>query len=248
MADILLSTRNLWPQNFSAATSGLDLMVDDQTFLGVIGPDQTAQSAWLQTLAGIELPAQGQVMYKGQDLARMQKHIWQHSRIELAYLSQNTALLSVLPTLENILLPALHHQLGVRNELLDTLHDMLQAMGFNNWDKLKKLPAFIDELAYSQAMIARALLLKPKVIFINNAFRMLDTRNLFSLFDYIRHYADTHHAALVLYSHEAKYACQHARSMLFVTRDQTVHYPRMDDFRVTDKADVLHYLNEHDLR
>lgn len=245
MNNILINARNIWPQQAelqSSATIDIDILAG--TLYGFIGPDSSLVSAWLQTLAAIEPPASGQVQFMGQDTSNPDRNAWQKLRINLAYLNHHSALLSVLSTQENILLPALYHQLDTRESLLEKMSAMLEKIGFADMSNLTKLPAYIDEISYSQAMLVRIALTNPKVIVIDNTLRHFDERTSRKMLAFIKDYLANAGASLLLHDDDAEFVLNNANKIIYVDTDCLLQFNDRSELQASGNHHVLQYLNE----
>jgi ABC-type multidrug transport system ATPase subunit len=90
----------------------------------------------------------------------------------IAYLNYHSNLLSVLNGVENVTLPALYHQLGSSDEIDRQAAALLAELDYGA-DHLI-LPSFMLTLQKRHLLIARALMLHPKMLFIENPFADLE--------------------------------------------------------------------------
>jgi ABC-type transporter Mla maintaining outer membrane lipid asymmetry ATPase subunit MlaF len=246
MPDILINARNIWPQHVEANSSAdINIEIYPDTVYGFIGPNSSLISAWLQTLAAIEPPASGELHFMGENTANPDRDHWQKLRLNLAYLNHRSALLSVLSTQENILLPALYHQLASRQDLLDQMLVLLQKIGFTDMDNLNSLPAYIDEISYTQAMLVRTVLTRPRVIVIDNALRHFDERTFRKMLNFLREYMESTHATLLLHDDNAEFIINNFKNIIFADNGCLLQFNDQTDFQSSDNRHVLQFL--HDL-
>lgn len=134
---------------------------------------------YLQMLAGLTEPELGVIEHFVE-----QRETPAHSHFPgIAYLDCNSALLSILNGLENVKLPALYHQLGTRQEIENQAQTLLGELQYDGNHAL--LPAFMPMLQKRHLLIARALMLKPQVLFIENPFADLELEEAAILGDYL---------------------------------------------------------------
>ena len=188
---------------------------------------------------------QGELHVFGRNVAEMSKQEWQDMRVKLSYLNDDTKLLSVLGTLENILLPSLYHKLGTRDELMKIAQDLLDQIGFENRDSLRSLPAYIDDYEYCQAIIVRALLLQPKILVMDNVFRMLDSKSADKLMTFILQYVKSHGIALLFHVSNLDFTLDHANRILFVMNRFMLQFNDKHDLQVSGNEVLIKYLQDH---
>ena len=245
MSDVLIKARNIKPQltdTPSSLAADIDILADN--IYGFIGPDSSQISAWLQTLAAIEPPASGEVLFMDKKTTNIDRSSWQALRNSIAYLNSRSALVSVLSTQENILLPALYHQLATRETLLDQMSILLIEIGFADMENLTKLPAYLDEVSYSQAMLVRVALTKPRVVVIDNTLRHFDERNSRKLLSFIKNYIANTQASLLLQDDDANFVIKNATKFVFIDENSLLQFNTRNDLQSSDNISVQHYLHE----
>ncbi|HEY9052277.1 MAG TPA: ATP-binding cassette domain-containing protein [Gammaproteobacteria bacterium] len=244
--NVLISGRQLRPAFAGqSGLAGVTIDIKDSSIVGVIGPDAKFKSGWLKILAGIENIHQGELHIFGRNVAEMSKQEWQSMRVNLSYLNEETKLLSVLGTLENILMPSLYHKLGQRNELLLKAQGLLDEIEFENRDSLRSLPAYIDDYEYCQAIIVRALLMRPKILVIDNVFRKLEAEFADKLMAFIMQYVKNHGVALLFHVSKPDFVLEHANRILFVMHRFMLQFNDKQDVKVSGNEDLIKYLQDH---
>ena len=245
MTEVLINAIQLFPQTSCQPTPvGSDLKIVTDTVYGFIGPDSACISSWLQTLAVIAPPAQGQVLFRQQPTHHTNRSQWQQLRLNIAYLNQHSALMSALVTQENILLPALYHQLDTRPSLLEKMTALLARIGYANLDSLTELPAYIDELAYSQAILIRAVLTRPAVIIIDNTFRHFDERTSRKLLAFLKAYAAESHAALLIHDDDSQFVMSSVDKIVYADEHGLEEFMSRNEMQASTRPHVLQYLRD----
>lgn len=245
MNNILINARNIRPQHDGLQPDiTSDIEIRAGAIYGFIGPDSLLVSAWLQTLAAIEPPASGQVQFMGLNTVNPDRNAWQKLRINLAYLNHHSALLSVLSVQENILLPALYHQIGKREELMVQMQAMLQKIGFADMNNLTKLPAYIDEVSYCQAMLVRVVLTSPQVIVIDNTLRHFDERTSRKMLAFLRDYLATTRASLLLHDDDAEFVQKSASRIVYIDSGCLLQFNDRHELQTSGNSHVLQYLED----
>lgn len=245
MTDILINARDITPLNTDIpSASAVTLQIHANTIYGFIGPDASQVSAWLQTIAAIEPPATGDIQFMGQKTTDLDRTGWQALRNNIAYLNADSALLSVLSTQENILLPALYHKLATRDHLTVQMARLLDQIGFSDMMNLAKLPAYIDELSYTQAMLVRVVLANPRIIVIDNTLRHHDDRNSRNMLVFIKSYLATAQASLLLHDDNADFVIRNANKIVFVDKECVMQFNSRSELQASDDQRVIQYLQE----
>jgi polar amino acid transport system ATP-binding protein len=149
----------------------LDLDITRGEAVSIIGPDSSGKGNWLRTICGREAPQSGSVRIKGINTRSLSEQEWTLTRMKVAYLHQDIALLSAANGMANVLAPAFYHRLDKKTgdgvlaasalELLEEIDPDIN---------LDDLPAYISKDHQFKIAVARALLLKPEVLALNNPF------------------------------------------------------------------------------
>jgi len=108
----VIHCEKLVPQQlpFDYAGSALDFDLAAGEVSSIIGPDYSGKGNWIRTLCGLEELSPGALHIDGIDTLNLSADDWVKTRIKVAYLHEDTALLSAVNGLVNTLVPALYHQ------------------------------------------------------------------------------------------------------------------------------------------
>lgn len=245
MTDILINARQITPQHIvDLPSSAVDIDIVANTHYGFLGPDSSSISAWLQTIAAITPPARGKLQFLGQDTTRLDRNSWQAMRNNIAYTNKDNALLSVLSTQENILLPALYHKLDTRESLTAQMTTLLHQIGFTDMSNLARLPAYLDELSYFQAMLVRIILTNPRIVIIDNSMRHIDERTSRKLVEFLKLHLAKSRATLLLHDDDADFVIRNTSKFIFVGNHFLLQFNSRNELQDSDNEHVLQYLHE----
>lgn len=230
MKSVLIASQLLPEFDSPVSAAAIDLAMDSDTVLGVIGPDMSIKSAWIKCLTGIEASAQGELMINEHDAIGMSRKDWQQLRTECVYMDDETALVSVFNVQENILLPASYHKLNTRQALLQRMETLLQQLGFKHPRHLSELPAYVDDLEIVQAIIARALLLQPALVSIGNIFNLIGRHQASELLAKTMAWSNTEKIATILGFHNNSLTLKYATALLYVSDSQSCYYKTREEY------------------
>lgn len=127
---ILLTASNIIPvAEHMFACPALNLEINDTSIISMIGPQSSSKSIWLKTLTGFNAMAQGELTILQHDIRKINRQQWLNLQKDISYVGEDSALLSALTLMENILLPALYHKMGEREDLINRAYSLLNQLG-----------------------------------------------------------------------------------------------------------------------
>ena len=156
----------------TVAEKPLDLAVGRGEMVCLIGPKATGKTQLLRALAGLEPPAAGTVDLLGRRTDALDADGWLDLRRRAAFITSDAPLLSVVEAVTNVTLPAMYHRIGDPATVRAEAIALLERLGWHGDNSL--LPAFLDEHQRRLLALARCLILKPVVLFVDEPFRMID--------------------------------------------------------------------------
>lgn len=217
----LIQTRQMRPhlESHNYVVNDLDIQIKAGELVCVVGPDHSGKTGYLRALAGIDCPAQGAVLIFEHDTAAYTRKNWLEVRKDVCFVGHDTALISSLDGLQNVVLPALYHQCGSAVDLYRKARAMLEDIGVHEYEGI--YPALISKLRRQKLMLVRALLLEPRILVLDNPFATLDILAVSTLNDFIIDRMRQSGFALVMATDELEFVKRHDVKILFVARGKT---------------------------
>jgi len=145
---------------------GIDLRIEEQDYLVILGASGSGKSTLLNILSGLEKPDQGEVLYDGENIASLsESQLTKFRKNQVAFIFQQYYLLQELTVVQNVKMGA---HLAKNQDYLP----IIEAMGLK--EKLHQYPSELSGGEQQRVAIARALAKKPKVLFLDEPTGALD--------------------------------------------------------------------------
>lgn len=182
------------------ALDGVDFTMYRGEFCAIVGPSGSGKSTLLNMLAGLEKPTKGKIVIAGQHIEQMtENQLVAFRRENVGFIFQSYNLLNTLNAVENVALPLSFR--GVSKKVRMPLAEKyLELVGLQ---KQKKHMA--NEMSGGQQQrvgIARALVVKPKIIFADEPTGNLDSRTTMEILQLMRRIVREQNQTLVMVTHD----------------------------------------------
>lgn len=220
---------------------GLDLSVEDGQIVVLLGPSGSGKSSILRLLLGFATPAAGRILIGGEEASSAGAIIVPPEERDLAVVFQDLALWPHLSVRGNLAfgLDARGVEAHVRDE---RIRDVLARVGLA--DKERRRPGALSGGERQRAAIARALVLEPRAVLLDEPLSNLDAqhkRQLLELF----HALFKEHATTVLYvTHDLREAAVLADRIAVLEEGRIVQQGSIDELRRTPNTDFVRALIE----
>lgn len=182
------------------ALQGLDLVVEPEEVVAVVGRSGSGKTTLLNVLAGIEAPTAGAALVAGHDLAAMgERERDSYRRSVVGYTLQHSQanLASDLSGLENVMLP-MHS--GTRAERRQRGIDLLEAMGIPTL--AERFPGQLSGGEAQRLAVAIAMVNEPRLVLFDEPTAELDSHTSAELLADMRALLSALGAAAVIVTHD----------------------------------------------
>ncbi len=155
------------------ALDKVNLEIDINDFISIMGPSGSGKSTLLHLLSGLDRPTSGTLNYDGRDIYSFSdKELSAFRRRSIGFIFQQFNLLPVLTAKENIIMPLL-----LDKKQPDEVYLMQLAKLLGISDRLNHLPHELSGGQQQRVAIARALIAKPDIIFADEPTGNLDSKS-----------------------------------------------------------------------
>lgn len=199
------------------ALLGVTLSIEQGSFVAVMGASGSGKSTLLHILGLLDRPTSGRYFFDGHDTARLSDRQRAHFRNErIGFVFQSFNLLARTSVLDNVILPLQYSRIPAR-EHRRRAYEALKRVGMD--DRLEHTPGQLSGGEKQRTAIARALVVRPHVVFADEPTGNLDSRtgkSVMELFDRLHKEGHT----VILITHEQP-AADYAQRIIML-RDGSV--------------------------
>ncbi|PKP25366.1 MAG: ABC transporter ATP-binding protein [Bacteroidetes bacterium HGW-Bacteroidetes-2] len=153
--------------------NGFNLTLFEGENLVLMGKSGSGKSVMIKCLVGLMHPDRGSVELLGQDIAQLSLSEMNNLRTNIGFLFQGSALYDSMTVRENLEFPLRRHTKKLTEEETDTLvMEALENVGLTH--TVDWMPEELSGGMQRRIALARALILKPKIIFYDEPTTGLD--------------------------------------------------------------------------
>jgi putative ABC transport system ATP-binding protein len=205
----------------STAVKALDhvnLSVEPQEFVAIMGPSGSGKSTLLHLLGGLDTPTEGRVLLDGVDLSKLSdKELTVLRRNKIGFVFQFFNLIPVLTVLENVALPLVLNG-SPQGEAIERAKVWLKRMELA--DRMHRRPSELSGGEQQRVALARALVTEPAVILADEPTGNLDSRRAEEMMGWLRRAVDEWGRTVVMVTHDPRMAA-YADRIIFM-KDGTI--------------------------
>ena len=219
------------------ALDAVSLELADGRFTAIMGPSGSGKSTLMHCLAGLDDLTSGQVFVGDVELGSLSdRELTLLRRERLGFVFQSFNLVPTLSAAENIALPALLAGTRTDEEWVDSVID---AVGLR--DRLAHRPAELSGGEQQRVAVARALAMRPDIIYADEPTGNLDSRSGAELLAFLRRAVRQLGQTVVMVTHDPSAAAR-ADTVVFLADGRIV-----DDMQEPTPDRVLDRMKQFDV-
>lgn len=201
---------------------GIDFRAHEGEVISILGASGSGKSTFLRCINLLELPSAGRLQIFGEEVNLRKsgdalqigdRRQVDRLRTDVAMVFQNFCLWSHMTVLENLLEAPIHVQRRSRGEVRDEAEAMLKRVGLI--ERVNAYPAQLSGGQQQRAAIARALVMKPRVLLFDEPTSALDPELVGEVLKVMRDLAAEGRTMLIV-THEMAFARDVSSHILFL--------------------------------
>jgi len=241
--DVLLSVQDLrvWFElrRFGFGHAGYVRAVDGVTFdlhhsetIAIVGESGCGKSSLMKTILALHRPTAGELFFEGRRLNDLKGQELRLYRSQVGYIQQDpygalAPFMSVQRILEE---PQIINGIKSRSEREARIRNALEEVKMSPVeDFLPKFPHMLSGGQQQRVVIARAMLLEPKLIVADEPVSMLDASVRVEILKLLRALQDRHHLAVIYITHDLSTVRYFSERIFVMYAGQAVEKSLIDD-------------------
>lgn len=180
----------------------LNLTVEQNEFIGIVGTSGCGKSTLLHIIGGIDKADSGRIFLDDNEISSYDyKKMASYRRKQVSIIYQFYNLLPVLNVVDNIILPLKLDNRKVDQQYLDELLQLLQLN-----DKKAAYPSELSGGQQQRVAIARSLITRPKLLLADEPTGNLDSENSKIVVDYLKKIHHQNDITIIMVTHDLELA------------------------------------------
>jgi len=164
----------------------------------IIGKSGSGKSTMLSLMAGLDLPKEGDVYFRGQSTRNL--NLDQYRRNEVAMIYQNYRLFPLLTAVENVMYPMELH--GIKpKEAKERAQDYIRSVDLGE-SEFNRFPSMLSGGEQQRIAIARALAMDTNLILADEPTGNLDSATARTIVELLADLAHTQNYCVVIVTHD----------------------------------------------
>jgi phospholipid/cholesterol/gamma-HCH transport system ATP-binding protein len=166
----------------------------------IIGTSGSGKTVFMKCLVGLFQPDEGDVLYSGENFTKMNADQKKEIRKQIGMLFQGSALFTSMTVEENIIFPLDMFTKDSRKKKLERVNQVLERVNLKGANK--KFPAELSGGMMKRVGIARAIVLNPKYLFVDEPNSGLDPQTSGLIDQLIKEITEEYNITTVINTHD----------------------------------------------
>jgi len=214
------------------AVDGVSFDLHQGEAIAIVGESGCGKSSLMKTILGLHRPTSGQVLFDGVNVGKMTKEELKRYRSKVGYIQQDPyGAMAPFMNVERILEePMIINGIRSREERLKRIRKALEEVKmFPVEEFLPKFPHMLSGGQQQRIVIARAMLLEPKLIVADEPVSMLDASVRVEILKLLRGLQEKHRLGVIYITHDLSTVRYFSQRILVMYAGKLVEQASVDD-------------------
>jgi phospholipid/cholesterol/gamma-HCH transport system ATP-binding protein len=220
---------------------GVSITVTRGETFAVLGRSGTGKSVLLRIIIGLEKPDRGSVRLQGEEITGLTLDQLGGVRKKMGFLFQHAALYDSLNVEQNVAFPLVHHRREMsKSEQADRVRKLLAEVGMEG--HLNKMPSDISGGMQKRVGLARALILDPEILLLDEPTAGLDPISSGEIDELVLKLQEEHQMASIVVTHDLHSANTIANRLALLDKGMVVIEGTFEELQKSDIEFVKEFL------
>lgn len=229
------------------AVDGVDFDLHDSEAIAVVGESGCGKSSLMKTVLGLYRPTKGQILFEGKSIGDMKTRAIKAYRAKVGYIQQDPygampPFMSIQRILEEPMIINGIHDHALRMERITRALEEVKVFPVN--DFLPKYPHMLSGGQQQRIVIARAMLLDPRLIVADEPVSMLDASVRVEILRLLRGLQEKRKLAVMYITHDLSTVRYFSRRIFVMYAGKIVEKARVGDMMNNPLHPYTHALLE----
>ena len=182
------------------ALNGVNFSIEKGRFVAVIGTSGSGKSTLLNMMAGLEKPTKGEIVIAGEHIeTKNESQLVNFRRKHVGFIFQSYNLLQGMTAVENVSMPLVFQGVDKKTREKKAI-DMLKLVGLEKY--MHHTPAQMSGGQQQRVGIARALVVKPEIIFADEPTGNLDSKTSLDTLNLMQNVVRENNQTIIMVTHD----------------------------------------------
>jgi len=187
------------------AVDGVSFELAEGETVAVVGESGCGKSSLMKTILALNIPTSGELIFDGKNLSELRGNALRDYRFEIGYVQQDPygALPSFMNVQQILEEPLIISGVKDKQERLNRIHKAMDEVKLHPVDDfLQKFPHMLSGGQQQRIVIARSMILEPRLIVADEPVSMLDASVRVEILKLLRALQEQHHLSVIYITHD----------------------------------------------
>lgn len=226
--------------NSHAVLDGIDLEVEKNQIVSIIGESGSGKSVFLKLVMGFLEPDAGKIFINGTDINLLNERKLLQIRKNIGYLFQESALFDFMTVYDNLAFPLRENTNLSELDIKKKIKDSLYRVELQNVED--KMPEELSGGMKKRVGIARAIIMEPKIFLCDEPTAGLDLNKSLSIMQLISGLARSLKSASIIVSHDVSNVLRFSDIIALLYNGKLVTKGTKEEICKTDQKEARQFL------